>query len=126
MPFERARTQLLLGQLQRRSRHKNAANQTLHEALGTFEAVGAPLWTTRARTELARINVTSTDGTELTPSEQRVAEQAAAGLSNRDIAAALFMSRKTVEMNLSRVYRKLGIRSRAQLHARLDPVDDER
>jgi ATP/maltotriose-dependent transcriptional regulator MalT len=125
MPFERARTQLLAGQLQRHGRQRQAATQTLTEALSTFEAVGATLWAARARADLARINVAPTDGTGLTPSERRVAEQAAAGLSNRDIAAALFLSPKTVEMNLSRVYRKLGIRSRAQLHARLKSDSSE-
>lgn len=119
MPFERARTQLLLGQLQRRRRRKQAATGALEDALNTFEVVGAPLWAARVRTELSRVHVAPTDATRLTPAERRVAEQAAAGLSNRDIAALLFLSPKTVEMNLSRVYRKLGIRSRAQLHARL-------
>jgi DNA-binding CsgD family transcriptional regulator len=120
MPFERARTQLLLGQLQRRSRSKQAAAGNLAEALSIFETVGAPLWAARARTEQSRADVTAAEGTGLTPSEQRVAERAAVGLSNRDIAAELFLSPKTVEMNLSRAYRKLGIRSRAQLHTRLN------
>src|SRR5262249_36830585 len=123
MPFERARTQLLIGQLHRRSRHKQSATNNLEQALSTFETIGAPLWAARARADLARVNVAPTDGTGLTPSERRVAEKAAAGLSNRDIAAELFLSPKTVEMNLSRVYRKLGIRSRAQLHTRLNPTD---
>jgi DNA-binding CsgD family transcriptional regulator len=119
MPFERARTQLLVGQLHRRGRRKQAATHVLEQAMNTFEAVGAPVWAARARADLARVNVAPKDGTVLTPSERSVAEKAAAGLSNRDIAAAMFLSPKTVEMNLSRVYRKLGIRSRAQLHARL-------
>jgi DNA-binding CsgD family transcriptional regulator len=123
MPFEWARTQLLVGQLQRRSRRKQAAAQALGEALNTFAAIGAPLWAARARAEVGRLHVAATDGTGLTASERRVAERAAAGLSNRDIAAELFLSQKTVEMNLSRVYRKLGIRSRAQLHARLNAVE---
>jgi DNA-binding CsgD family transcriptional regulator len=93
--------------------------------LRTFEAVGAPRWAARAEEELARLSLPSTDGTGLTPSERRVAEKAAAGLSNRDIAAALFLAPKTVEMNLSRAYRKLGIRSRAQLSARLAAADSE-
>ncbi len=123
MPFERARTQLLVGQLHRRGRRKQVATQALEEAMSTFEAVDAPLWAARARADLARVNVAPTDGTALTPSERRVAEKAAAGLSNRDIAAELFLSPKTVEMNLSRVYRKLSIRSRAQLHNRLNPAN---
>ena len=55
----------------------------------------------------------------LTPSEQRVAELAASGMTNRDVAAALFISPKTVEANLSRIYRKLGIHSRAELGRRM-------
>jgi DNA-binding CsgD family transcriptional regulator len=121
MPFEAARTQLLLGQLQRRRRRRQDAATTLAEALHTFEAIGTPLWAERARTEAARLT-----GTErrprsgLTPAEERVARRAAAGLSNKDIAAEQFLALKTVEMTLSSVYRKLGIRSRAQLHASLN------
>jgi DNA-binding CsgD family transcriptional regulator len=115
MPFERARTQLLLGQLQRRQRQKERARATLREALQAFEAMGAPLWANRARAELARTKVAPTDDLALTPSERRVAELAASGMTNRDVAAALFISPKTVEANLGRIYRKLGINSRAEL-----------
>lgn len=117
MPFERARTQLLLGQLQRRSRHKRLAALTLGEALGTFVELGTPLWAARARSELERTDAVPRGTAGLTPSEQRVAELAASGMTNRDMAAALFISPKTVEANLSRIYRKLGIRSRAELGA---------
>ena len=114
MPFERARTLLLLGQIQRRRRHRGDATATLTEALQLFEKIGAQLWVDRADDELRRISARSaTFG--LTAAEMRVAQRAAAGLSNKEIAAELFISAKTVEMNLSRVYRKLGIRSRAQL-----------
>ena len=115
MPFERARTQLWLGQLQRRQRQKDAAKATLRAALQAFDAMGTPLWADRARAELARANVAPTRNLTLTSSEQRVAELAASGMTNRDIAAALFISPKTVEANLARVYRKLGIRTRAEL-----------
>jgi DNA-binding CsgD family transcriptional regulator len=114
MPFERARTQLLLGQLQRRQRHKEVAAATLREALAVFEDLGTPLWADRVRAELDRVNVAPTS-TALTPTEQRVADLAASGMTNRDVAAALFISPKTVEANLARVYRKLGIHSRAEL-----------
>jgi ATP/maltotriose-dependent transcriptional regulator MalT len=114
MPFERARTQLLLGRLQRRQRHKEVAAATLREALAVFEDLGTPLWADRVRAELDRVNVAPTS-TALTPTEQRVAELAAAGMTNRDVAAALFISPKTVEANLARIYRKLGIHSRAEL-----------
>jgi len=115
MPFERARTQLLLGQIQRRQRRKEAAAGTLHQALAAFEDMGAPLWAERVRKELARCAVVPRRPTELSPAERRVAELAASGMTNREVATALFMSPKTVEANLSRVYRKLGIRSRAEL-----------
>ena len=115
MPFERARTQLLMGQLERRQRHNRAASAALSEALQTFERLGTPLWAERARTELGRANVGPHRDATLTPSEQRVAELAASGMTNRDVAAALFISPKTVEANLSRIYRKLGLNSRAAL-----------
>ena len=115
MRFERARTALLLGKLQRRRRQKSAAHQTLTNALAEFEAMGTPLWANQARDELARTNVKANDSAQLTPSERRVAELAGAGLTNRDIAAKLFVHPKTVETNLSRIYAKLGIRSRTEL-----------
>jgi DNA-binding CsgD family transcriptional regulator len=124
MPFETARTQLLLGQLQRRRRHKAEAAATLREALGTFESLGTPVWTERARAELARLGAAAErPRSGLTPAEQRIAQRAAAGLSNKEIAAEQFLALKTIEMTLSSVYRKLGIRSRAQLHSRLNGED---
>jgi ATP/maltotriose-dependent transcriptional regulator MalT len=115
MPFERARTQLLAGQLQRRQRQKDQAATTLREALTTFEDLNTRLWADRARAELARADVGTRRMSSLSPSEQRVAELAASGMTNRDVAAALFISPKTVESNLARIYRKLGIHSRAEL-----------
>jgi DNA-binding CsgD family transcriptional regulator len=115
MPFEHARTQLLFGQLERRQRQKETATAALREALQSFEDMGAPLWADRARAELARVKVAPSRETSLTDSERRVAELAAAGKRNRDIAAALFVSPKTVEAHLARIYRKLGINSRAEL-----------
>ena len=115
MPFERARTLLLVGQLQRRKRQKQVATATLAVAMESFQEVGAPLWAERARAELERTNVTPTRDSELTPSERRVAELSASGMTNRDVAAKLFVSTKTVEANLTQIYRKLGIRSRAEL-----------
>jgi DNA-binding CsgD family transcriptional regulator len=122
MPFEMARTQLLLGQVQRRRRRKQAAQASLRAALETFERLGAPLWERRARAELDRMTAAGR-GADLTPAERRVAEHAAAGLSNKQIAAELFIAPKTVEMTLSSVYRKLGIRSRAALFAALNAAD---
>ncbi len=116
MPFERARTQLLLGQIQRRRRHRKAAEAALTEALEAFNRIGTLLWSQRAHAELG-----SASGHEfaLTPAEHRAAERAASGMSNKEIAAELFVAPKTVEMNLSSAYRKLGIRSRTQLANRL-------
>jgi DNA-binding CsgD family transcriptional regulator len=124
MPFERARTQLLLGQLMRRRRRIPAATATLREALDTFERLGTPLWAARARKEIARLDRPRGDSQTLTAAERRVAELAAAGLSNKQIAAELFIAAKTVEVNLSQVYRKLGIRSRAALFSALRSIDD--
>ncbi|MDT5198107.1 MAG: hypothetical protein QOH20_4861, partial [Mycobacterium sp.] len=121
MPFERARTQLLLGQLQRRQRQKGSATASLGEALRTFEGLQTTLWADRVRAELVRTKVGAGGRTaqQLTPSEQRVAELAASGMTNREIATALFISPKTVDVNLYRVYRKLDIQSRSQLARRL-------
>ena len=115
MPFERARTLLLLGQLQRRQRRKESASASLQEVLDIFVQLDIPLWADRARAELVRANVGPRQSGQLTPSEQRVAELAASGMKNRDVATALFISPKTVEANLARIYRKLGIKSRAEL-----------
>jgi DNA-binding NarL/FixJ family response regulator len=118
MPFERARTQLTLGALLRRTRRKQRATTELAAALAAFEAMGTPLWADRAREELARVTVRAS-GTTLSPTEQRVADLAASGMTNRAIAAALFVSPKTVDTNLTRIYRKLGVHSRAELARRL-------
>jgi DNA-binding CsgD family transcriptional regulator len=119
MPFERARTQLLAGQLQRRRRHRDAAGAALREARKVFEQVGTTVWAQRAETELARGLLVRVRDPGLTATEERVADLAVSGLTNRDIAAAMFVSPKTVEVNLSRVYRKLSIRSRAELYQAL-------
>jgi len=114
MPVERARTLLVLGQVLRRRKQRRAARAVFEEALGVFEDVGASLWVARARTELARVPVRRASA-QLTPTEERIAVLAAAGLTNRVVAEQIFVSPKTVEANLARVYRKLGIRSRAEL-----------
>jgi ATP/maltotriose-dependent transcriptional regulator MalT len=124
MPFERARTQLLAGQLQRRQRQKDQAATTLRDALKTFEDLNTRLWADRARDELARADVGTRRMSSLSPSEQRVAELAASGMTNRDVAAALFISPKTVESNLARIYRKLGIHSRAELGRYMGQPDE--
>jgi ATP/maltotriose-dependent transcriptional regulator MalT len=119
MPFERARTQLLLGQHTRRERSESTA--VLRDALSVFERLGTELWANRARTELAgrRIKAPAGQKDALTVAELQVAELAASGMTNRDVAAKLFISSKTVEAALARVYRKLDIGSRAELARRL-------
>jgi len=114
-PFERGRSLLALGQVQRRSKRKRQARDSLNEAMEIFEGLGAPVWAERTRAELARIGGRARGTTGLTPTEQRVADLAADGKTNREIADGLFLSVKTVEANLSRVYRKLGVRSRTEL-----------
>jgi DNA-binding CsgD family transcriptional regulator len=123
MPFERARTQLVLGALLRRRRLKDAAAATFNEALRTFEQLETPLWVSRSQAELGRVNVGARRKVALSPSERRVAELAASGMTNRKIAAAMFISPKTVESNLSRIYGKLGIHSRAELGQRIGQLN---
>jgi DNA-binding NarL/FixJ family response regulator len=118
-PFELGRTLLALGAVRRRSREKRATRETLEQALGVFDELGASLWAKRARDELQRISGRRPGSGELTAMEARVASLAAQGLANKEIASALYISVHTVEAHLSRTYRKLGIRSRAALAARL-------
>jgi DNA-binding CsgD family transcriptional regulator len=116
-PFERARTLLAAGSIERRAKRKAAAREALQESQAIFERLGARLWRDRARLELDRTALRRTEGGELSAAERRVAGLAAGGATNKEIAAELFMSVKTVEAHLSRVYRKLGIRSRTELAA---------
>jgi DNA-binding CsgD family transcriptional regulator len=119
-PFERGRTLLARGTLQRRNRKKRPARESLTQALAVFDELGARLWSERARAELRRIGgrAPATPGV-LTPTEERVAALVAAGGTYREVADALFISPKTVQWNLSKIYRKLGVRSRAELAAKL-------
>jgi DNA-binding CsgD family transcriptional regulator len=119
MPLERARTLLVKGMLERRARRRGRAKETFEQARAVFAHSGARLWADRAAAELDRLGLRRSSGDELTEAEQRVAELAAKGLTNREVAATLHLSPKTVGANLSRVYRKLGIRSRAELGARM-------
>jgi DNA-binding CsgD family transcriptional regulator len=114
-PFELARTLLAVGQIHRRNRQKRASKHALDRALELFERIGAPLWAAKVRAELARVGIRPSAPLALTPTETQVARLVADGRTNREVAAELFMSRRTVEDNLSRIYRKLGLRSRAEL-----------
>jgi DNA-binding CsgD family transcriptional regulator/tetratricopeptide (TPR) repeat protein len=117
MPFELARTLLAKGTLERRRRRRAAGHSTLARARAIFEELGAPLWVRRVDSELARIGTRTEAQRGLTPVEAQIAHLVAEGHTNREIAASLFVSPKTVEANLSRVYRKLEIGSRAELAA---------
>jgi DNA-binding CsgD family transcriptional regulator len=114
MPFERARSQLVHGRLLRRRNSRRAARAMLAESLGEFERLGAPLWAAKARDEMSRVPVRKA-AADLTPTEEKIARLAAEGFTNREVAERAFVSAKTVEANLARVYDKLGVRSRAQL-----------
>jgi DNA-binding CsgD family transcriptional regulator len=119
-PFERARTQLAYGERLRRGRRKIEARTQLRAALDIFEGLGAVLWAERARGELratgetARKRDASTID-DLTPQELRIAALVSAGASNRDVAAQIFVSPKTVEYHLRKVFLKLGVASRVEL-----------
>ena len=119
MPFERGRTLLAKGRVHHRRKEKKLADSTLRAAARIFEELGSPLWAELARAELARVGLPRREPDELNETERRIAELAADGLSNKEIAQRAFLSVKTVEANLTRVYRKLGIRSRAALARRL-------
>jgi DNA-binding CsgD family transcriptional regulator len=118
--WERARTQLAYGERLRRHRQPRAAREHLHPALKTFEQLGSKPWTDRARAEvrasgerLRRRDPTAHE--QLTPQELQVSIAAADGLTSKEIGARLFLSPKTVDFHLGRAYRKLGVRSRAEL-----------
>jgi DNA-binding CsgD family transcriptional regulator len=115
LPFELGRTLLVSGAVRRRAKRKREARDTLTQALEIFEGLGAAEWAERTRAELARIGGRAASSVDLTPTEARVAELVAAGSTNREVADALFVSVHTVEANLKRIYRKLGIRSRTEL-----------
>jgi DNA-binding CsgD family transcriptional regulator len=118
-PLELGRTRLARGRVLRRGKQWSAARESLNDALRIFEDLGASLWAKKATSELARIGGRATDPTTLTETEAQVAELVATGLSNRETAARLFLSVSTVESNLRRAYRKLGVRSRGELSRKL-------
>ena len=120
MPFDRARTLLALGVARRRANDRRQARATLEEARARFHSLGAAVWEQRAADELARIGGRAPASGDLTPVEQRVVELVAAGRTNREVAAALFLSTRTVEGHLSHVYGKLGVRSRVELARTLE------
>jgi DNA-binding CsgD family transcriptional regulator len=122
-PFERARTELMFGEWLRRSRRKTDARVHLTGALQTFDELGSQPWAARARAELGAAGAAVTGPAapdafvDLTPQELQITQLAAQGMSNRDIAAQLFLSPRTVAYHLYKAYPKLGIRSRGELAA---------
>ncbi len=117
---ERARTLLWLGMAQRRLRRRGDARRSLLESAALFEAIDAKPWHRRAMAELRRTG--GGTGGQLTATEARIAELVVSGHTNREVAAVTSLAVKTVEANLSRIYRKLGVRSRSELTRRLTPV----
>jgi DNA-binding CsgD family transcriptional regulator len=122
-PFDQARTELLYGEWLRRSRRRRESRIHLRAALEGFEAFGARPWAHRARSELVASGAPAPQAVSrdifagLTPQELQITRLAARGLQNRDIAAQLFLSQRTVAYHLGNAYPKLGIRSRAELSA---------
>ena len=115
LPLDRGRTLLALGATQRRLKQRREARTTLEEALAVFEGIGAVLWAERARAELKRISGRAAAPGALTPAEERVAALVALGRTNKEVAAALFLSDRTVEGHLGRIFGKFGIRQRAEV-----------
>jgi DNA-binding CsgD family transcriptional regulator len=118
-PWENAHTLLVAGEIHRRARRRAKARAALREALEGFTFLGARLWARQAQRQLARTHA-KREGEELTPTQRSVAELAANGLTNRQVADRLFMSAHTVEAHLSAIYRALGIRSRAELNEAME------
>ena len=118
--FDRARSLLALGRARRRHRKWRPARESLEAAATAFEELGSPGWAEEARSQLARVGGRQPTPTgELTEAERRVVDLAADGLSNKEIARALFVTVNTVEVHLSHAYAKLGVHSRGQLVRRL-------
>ena len=123
-PFDHARTLLALGAIQRRTKKRGAARESLERALAIFDELGAALWAEKARSELARVGGRTAAGDRLTPTERRIAELVATGKTNKEVAAQLFVAPRTVEGHLTRIYEKFGVRSRAELAHRLSVTAD--
>ena len=123
LPFELGRTLLAKGRVERRAKRWRDARVSLAEAARIFEQLGCEPWAQKARGELARIGGRPSGPQALTKTEQRVAELIASGRTTRQVADALFLTPRAVEANLAKIYRKLGISSRAQLGARISQPD---
>ena len=122
--FELGRTLLAQGTIERRAQRRADARVALNRALETFDELGAALWSERAASELARIPGRTSASNGLSETERRVAALAAEGLANKAIAARLYVTVRTVEAHLSKIYAKLGVHSRVELVARMGPAGD--
>jgi len=116
-PYDRARTLMSLGTARRRRRRRGDARRALQEAVVLFERSGAVVWADQARADIATLGLRRGPVDELTPMEDRVARAVAGGATNREAAASLFLSERTIEFHLRNVYRKLDLRSRSELAA---------
>ena len=116
-PYYRARTLMALATARRRRRRRGDARRALEEAEVLFEESGAVVWADRARTDIAALGLRRSPAGGLTPMEDRVARAAARGMTNREAAASLFVSERTIEFHLRNVYRKLDLQSRNELAA---------
>lgn len=114
-PIEQGHCLLVEAKIERRRRHYTAARVAAEAAQELFTAAGAKPWIEQSNALLVRLAEVGDTGGALTASEARIAAMAGEGATNQEIADQLFLSRKTVEATLTRIYRKLGIRSRAQL-----------
>jgi DNA-binding CsgD family transcriptional regulator/tetratricopeptide (TPR) repeat protein len=121
MPFELGRTLLVKGMIERRGKYKSAARASLGEALGVFESLGAPLWADKTRRELSKIAARAS-ARGLTDTEHRIAALVARGQTNREVAAAMFVTENTVQTHVRHIFRKLGVRSRTELAAQFPPA----
>jgi DNA-binding CsgD family transcriptional regulator len=118
-PFALARTLFCLGRTQRRAKLRSEARSSFERVLEIYGGLGARRWAERAGREARRVGIRAAGPLDLTATEQRVAALVGEGRTNREAADALFLSVNTIEWNLSRIYRKLGVRSRTELAARM-------
>ena len=125
MPFERGRSALLAGRIARRRRERRIAGEHLDRAREIFAGLGAAAWLAMADADLARLGRRTAALDDLTETEARAAQLAADGRTNREIGDQLFLTPKSVEGVLGRVYGKLGIRRRAELASRLAARADD-
>jgi DNA-binding CsgD family transcriptional regulator len=119
LPFARARTMLHHGSLCRRAGQRKAARESIDAARAGFDSLGASMWSAKCRAELARVGGRPAAAEALTAAEEAVARLVADGSSNKEVAATLSISPRTVEVHLGHIFRKMGIRSRGQLASRL-------